>query len=742
MRKLAWAAAAFAAAIFLAEYLLPVKGLPYLSAALFLVCPLGLLWKGKNRKRVILVCVSAALGLGVFFLHHQLRTAPCQALAGEQLELAAYVTDYPIVTERYSCVEVRLQEPELPPVKATFYLYNDTMPALTPGDRVQLTVQIAGEATDAADSNRFLLGYMTEAPVVTGRWAWSWTLFPARMAHGLKSACAEVFPDFASPFVTAIMTGDTRALKADGGAYTELRIAGVAHAVAVSGMHLSYVVAFVQLFLGRGRRASLWGLPVIVVFILMTGATPSVMRAGIMQGMLLLAPLFDRERDGVTALAAALALLLLLNPRAAGSLSLQLSFAAAAGLELMMPTVLRWQARKRWILSRALGILGCTLGASIFTAPLTAYYFGMIPLLAPLANLLTLPLLSVIFICGYAVSALGLLWPLGASVLAWLPGALVWYCRKVYALLAGIPNACLYTQSRAVVLWLILVYGLFALFYLLRDRKRRFRPLLPACLSVMALCLMLLGTRLFGSMGRSLTALDMGQGACSVLMDKTAAVVVDCGGSGFDNAGDTAANFLLSRAQRDVDVLILTHLHADHADGAKTLIRRMPVRLLVLPGDAEDEDALLSEILTAAEECGTQILYLPSETELQVGDMELLLCQPLAGTGENERGIALRAELGEQSVVITGDLDTEGEMALVSLGLANTPADILLVGHHGSAGSSSHFFLNALRPDCAIISVGDNSYGHPAAPALERLFAYCDQIRRTDLEGNITIRID
>ncbi len=742
MRKLAWSATAFAAAVFLAEYLLPVKGLPYLSAALLLVCPLGFLWKGNTRKRVFLVCLAAALGFGNFYWQYRQRTAPCEALAGQKLELTACVVEYPVESEGYSSVVVRLMEESLPSVKARFYLYEEAMPALEPGDVLRLTAKISGDAADGADRNIFLFGYMTELPQSLGRWERAWTLFPVRLAQTLKDACGRVFPDFASAFVKALMTGDTADLKADGKAYSDLRIAGVAHVVAVSGMHMSYLVAFVRLLLGRGRRSSLVCLPLIVVFVLMTGATPSVIRAGVLYGMLLLAPLFRREPDSITSLSAALAFLLLLNPRAAGSLSLQLSFAAAAGLEWVMPAVERWQRRKNRLLHYVVTGLGCSLGASVFTVPLSACYFGAVPLLAPLANLLTQPLVSVIFISGYALSALGLVWPAAASLLAYGPGAVVWFCQKVYALIAGIPNACLYTQSRAVVLWLGFVYVIFALFYVRRNRKRRFRPLLPACLSVMALCLLLLGTKLVGPAGRSVTALDVGQGACTVLQDKRAVVVVDCGGSGFTDAGDTAANFLLSRGQTDVDILILTHLHADHADGVETLLRRIPVRLLVLPGDAGDEDALLSDILAAADAAGTQLLYLPAQAVLRAGDMELSLYQPLAGSGENERGIALRAELGEESVVITGDMDMDGERALVSLGLASEPADILLVGHHGSASSSSHFFLNALRPEAALISVGENSYGHPTGEALERLFAYCGEIHRTDIEGNITIRID
>lgn len=744
MRKLAWAALPFAAAIFLAEYLLPVKGLPYLSAAFLLVSPLAFRWKGKTRKKALILLAASALGFGWFFAFYHLRVQKCEALAGQDVTVQARVIAYPYETDDYSRVDVILTDPSLPRVKAALFLYEGQLPELEPGDEIEAELRMAREPLRQADRNIYLRGYIQdESLTVTGRWEYWWLSFPTRLAHGLSRLCDEIFPDFAAPYIKGILTGDTADLKQDGSAYTDLRLSGMAHVVAVSGMHLSFLVSLTGIVLGRGRRASAVGLGLIVLFVFLAGATPSVVRAGFLNGMLLLAPLLDRERDGLTSLAAALSILLLINPKAAGSLSLQLSFAAAAGLELFYPLTEKWRRRfgKRSLFGAVAGSFGCTVGASVFTVPLSALYFGTVPLLSPVSNLLTLWMVEIIFCGGFLLCLLALLLPAAAALLAWVPAGLVWICRTVYGFVASLRGACLYTDNPAVWLWLIFVYAIFAAFYYLRGSKRRFRPLIPASLSVMALCLVLLGTWLLGPRGSYAAALDVGQGSCTVLLCGGAVTVVDCGGSGADNAGDTAANYILSRGQQDVDLLVLTHLHEDHSGGAVELMRRIKVRCLVLPADAEDEDGVRSELLAAAEQAGTEVIEADGAFAMQVGDMQLQLHLPQPGEKENERGLAVRADMNGKSIVITGDMDMEGEMKLTASGYLDKAA-VYIVGHHGSRYSSSHYMLRVLQPETAIISVGSNSYGHPHNDTIERLMAWCNDIRRTDREGNITIRID
>ena len=742
MRKLAWAALPYAAAVFLAEYVLPRKGLPIFAAALFLLAWAGFLFRGPVRRRILLVCLAAAAGFGWYAGHWAMTAEPCEALEGQTFSVTARVVDYPLVTDSYARVEVRLTDASLPRVRAALYLYDGELPALAPGDTITAEVRAAAETDRFAYRDVYLRAYLRGAPEVTGRWRFSWLYFPQRICRAVKDSCERVFPSWASPLVKAMMTGDTQSLKADQQTYAAMQSCGVSHVVAVSGLHMLYLVSLAQLLLGRNRRGALACLPLIALFVLMTGCTPSVVRAAVLQTMMLLAPLLDRESDALTDFSAALMLLLLVNPSAAGSVSLQLSFAAAGGMLALNGPLKRWAGRRvrgcagQWVADSFI----CTIGATAFSMPLAAVYFGCIPLLSALVNLLCLPLLEIVFCAGYVLSALGMLLPGAAAVLAWPPAALVWVCEFIFRAVAALPFACVYTQSAAVTAWLVLLYGSFAVTFVLRRRGRRVRYILPAAVSVSALCVIVVLSGLIARGRAGVTVLDVGQGQSVALYDGSSCVLVDCGGTNkLENAGDTAAAFVRSSGRTAVDLLLLTHLHADHANGVSELIYRLPVRRLAFSDESLDDDLVLSDILAAAEARGTEVMLLSGESELVVGTMRLELYQPLSGEDENERGFVVSADIRGTEVLVMGDMDAGGELVLVGQGRADT--DILIAGHHGSRYSSSSLFLNAASPEWTVVSVGRNRYGHPTEEAMERIYESSENVRRTDTDGTVTIRI-
>ena len=742
MRTLAWAALPYAAAVFLAEYLLPYRGLPFFAAAFFLLAWVGLLFHGNTRRRIMLVCLAAAVGFGWYAVHWSKNVAPCKALEGERISTQARVVDYPLVTDSYARVEVRLMDAALPSVRAALYLYNAELPALEPGDIISAELRVAEETDRFAAKDIYLRGYMQEPPEVMGRWSYAWLYFPQHLCRAIKNACERVFPAFASPLVKGMMTGDIQSLRDEQEVYAAMQSCGVTHVVAVSGLHMLYLVSLVQLLLGRSRLSSLLCLPLILLFVLLTGCTPSVVRAAVLQVMMLLAPLFEREADGLTDLSAALFLLLLVNPSAAGSISLQLSFAAAGGMLAVNEPLRRWANDRvhghlgRWVADSLI----CTVGASVFSMPLAAVYFGYVPLMSALVNLLCLPLLEIVFCAGYLFSVMGLVLPSVAAVLAWPPAALVWVCELIFRTVAALPFACAYTESAAVIVWLVFLYGSFGLSFFLRRRGKQARYIIPAALSVSSLCVILVMSVVLARGQAGVAVLDVGQGECVALYDGGATVLVDCGGTGTsENAGSTAAAFVRAKGRTAVDLLILTHLHADHANGVSELLYRIPVRRLAFSEESMDDDRMLSDILQAAETTGTEVLPLSGENELLVGAIQLELYQPLSGEDENERGLVVAADIRGTEVLVMGDMDADGEQTLVGDGRANT--DILVAGHHGSKYSSSALFLTVASPEWTVVSVGKNSYGHPTEEAMERIYDASENVRRTDADGTVTIRI-
>ncbi|MCB5584635.1 ComEC/Rec2 family competence protein, partial [Flavonifractor plautii] len=422
MRKLAWFAASCSAAVFLAVYVLPEGALVPLGAVCALAALAELALRGDRRRRVLLAGFGLAAGLLWTAAYGALFQAPARALAGYEGPVEVTVADWPQATAYGSSVLVRLHPVEGWPVRTLLYL-DAPAPDLRPGDgltvqaRLRAADTIAGESTDyyyAKGVRLIAYGEGEGETVRPGRpplWTW-----PAYVSKALKGAVAAAFPEEAAPLVTALLTGDRSGLS--DGDYAALRRSGLAHVIAVSGLHVSFLAGLAAALLGaRRRRTAVCTIALLLCFAAVVGNTPSVLRAVFMQSMLLLAPLLGREEDKPTSLCAVLMLLLLQNPYAAASVSLQLSFAAVAGIYLFSgPLTERWTARlparpkgfwaktgclaARFVLSS----LAVSLGAIAFTTPLTAWHFQSVSLAGPLANLLCLWAVSLAFLGGLAAA--------------------------------------------------------------------------------------------------------------------------------------------------------------------------------------------------------------------------------------------------------------------------------------------------------------------------------------------------
>ena len=441
MRKLAWTCGGFCGAIFLAHYLLPDEKLLLLAALLSAVLTVAAGLSGRDvLRRAVLCLFGAALGFSWYAVALR-QIAPLAGLKWEERTITARVTQYPRIYDDGGSLVVLVTTPELSGYTARITDYEFGISELRPGDEITAVVKLRtaavryGKPSDTyLPKGIQLTGYLREPPVKTGVWSGRWIYFPQELTHALVTRAERVFPADVSAFAKALMLGEKQELYAQN-LDIPLRNAGIMHAVAVSGMHLAFLLGFFRLVGGRGRRAALLTIPSLAVFALMAGASPSVVRAAIMASLFLLAPLFGRENDPPTSLFTALAVLLACNPFCAGSVSLQLSFGAIAGIFLITrPIYKRWRrairvpngilhAPLRRVWDYVTATIATTLGAMLFTLPLSALHFGTVALAAPITNLLILWLLPAAFIgCYLAVLLSFVLMPLGAAagwITAW-----------------------------------------------------------------------------------------------------------------------------------------------------------------------------------------------------------------------------------------------------------------------------------------------------------------------------------
>ncbi len=752
MRILATAALAFSAAVFLAYYCIPAG---WLIVPAVLAAVLGAILALARRKWLrpaAIALVFFALGLLDAAVFSQRTAERARIFDGRTCEVSARLLDYPDVYADYCRLRVRIEDGELPHFKAIVYDNDKTLADAEPGDRVRFRAKASpadklyGEAYDNYRINGYFFKLSTRGEIERLDAAFDFRSIPVRIRHALCSRVEDLFPEDCTAFIKALMLGEKQDFYRDDALYVAMTRAGLMHVVAVSGLHIAFLTSLLLFLLGGGRRGSLVSIVCIWAFVLITGSGKAAVRAGFMQTLLLLAPLVRRENDPITSLSAVLALVLGVNPFAAGSVSLQLSFSAMAGILLLFePIYARLAAgipkRKgcrplRYVCATA----ASSLSVMVFTIPLTASHFGTVALLSVLTNIACLWAVSFCFCGAWTACALSVLPVLGraaALLCAWLARYLI-FCA---GLAASFPHAVLYMKTEGALCWLLLNDALLLVYFLLRRRKY-LRVILPVLLSFSALALILARTGRFYRENDTITVLDVGQGQCICAMSGDATVVIDCGNTGsIDDAGTIAGEYLLSTGRERVDLLMLTHLHADHADGAVRLMEMLPVDTLILPSDADDGDRLRGKILETAKRHGTEVYALDRPAELNCGDMEMEIYKLPGGGTENERCLMCTLHLGETELLVTADATQSMERQLVrERDLSGT--DVLIAGHHGSADATARELLSEAGGGIAVISVGYNNYGHPAEETLERLTESGYTVYRTDLDGTIELQAE
>ena len=745
MRRLMWFTIGFGASAAVCTYGWITEGLvfpAYVFAALFVLLLAGReLWKPLRVPAV--VCLGIACGLLWFQIYSSAYLARTFPLDGHVADVTARCTDYGEPTASGTVVDCVLY---LDGVSYRTRLYLEGDVAAEPGDVLTGAFRFRTAApTGEFDTNTwqgkgiFLIGYQEEdCELKKLAQTPNWTL-PAMLRQSLLGLIDELFPEDTVAFAEALLLGDRRGL--DYPTTTAFQVSGIMHIIAVSGLHVTILFTLIyNVCLRKRALVALIGVPVLVLFAAVGGLSPSIVRACIMQGLIILAMLFQRDYDGPTELAFACLVMLVVNPLVITSVSFQLSVGCMAGIFLFQKPLSGWLSEKLGKPKRKLLIRLCvwfsrsvsmTVSAMSLTIPLVAWYFGCVSLAGVVTNLLTLWVISFVFYgimlscaAGWFAPALG----------AWIAGVISWPIRYVLIaakILARFPLAAVYTRSHWIVAWLVIAYLLLGLFLIIRKRPQRFLGAAGA-----ALCIALaLSWGLPMLDDARMTVLNVGQGQSILLQSDGKTYLVDCGGSSDTRAADIAAHTLLSQGITRLDGLILTHFDRDHAGGAAFLLSRIGADAIFVP-ESEDSSGVLPLLEALA---GGRVTRVSRDLKLAFGTTEISVFAPVIPDSGNESSLAVLFRRGNCDILITGDRSAFGERMLMKT--AQLPdLEILVAGHHGSGRSTCEELLAATKPEILVISVGANTYGHPAQELLDRAENYGCTVYRTDIHGNLIFR--
>jgi len=510
----------------------------------------------------------------------------------------------------------------------------------------------------------------------------------------------------ASALLSGFLIGDVRDLPPRD--EEALRRSGLSHYVAVSGSNVALFLAAWWLASGPlgwdPRRRALLGLLGLAIFLVVTRWEPSVVRAAAMAALVLGGRLAGVPVDGWTALGGAVMGLVLVSGNIIADVGFQLSVAATAGV--LAGAGLWRERRPRWVWTA----LGATVSAQAAVALLLLAHFGSVPLFAPLTNLVAAPLVAGSTALGGVGVITGLKFVTGLGLLA----------------ADGVLAVARFGRSLPQLGWagVLSTGGLIAV-----AQRPRLRPLAVLVGTIWVLSLVLPPAP---PGGPEATFLDVGQGDAMLLRGPSGEVVLVDGGP---DAG-VLADALERRGIRHIDLLVISHLHADHCCGLIGLTEIVLVERVWYADDIGESscfDAALDELARS----GAVVERPAPGWTARLGVFDLRVLGPLRRyDSPNDRSIVVLVSAGGGTLLLSGDIE-----AIAQRELGPLLCDVLKVPHQGAA-TSDLGWLAATAPEVAVVSVGPNDYGHPDPEVIEALRTAGAEVRRTDEEGDIVIRLD
>src|SRR5262245_23500716 len=693
----------------------------------------------------VILCGIGWAGLGALRADHSLlhrlapRTVTLLATLREDPEPSAFgwhaIVDVSDVS--WSGGEARLRE-------TTWVSGHDAPPAAVRGDqlRIEGTLEIPDDEGFAATLAHRGLAVSVRA-IDVQRIGGSPSPF-IRMTQVVRVFVGEtierIFPPREAGLLLGLVLGD--ASKLDPVTTRAFQTTGLGHLLVVSGENVAMVLAPVMAFAGALKIGPVGrfglGIGVVVLFVVLTGAEPSVLRAGTMACLALLGILLGKPRTTGTVLAAAVLALLILDPWLVYAIGFQLSVAATAGMVVVATPIAE---RLGHVMPSPVALAaGTTIAAQFGVTPLLLFHFHEVPGVTIVANLAAFPAVSPALLLGIAASGLGLVWlPLGnlVALAARLP---MRYLEIVASGLAKAPVAWVTSSGSPIVL----VVGI-ALFVAIAAWLRTgWRPPRRAMVAGFALAPVLMWQIALGAgppAGLTVRMLDIGQGDSILITSPAGATVLIDGGP--DDELD--AQLLVSYGVKRLDAVVATHPHADHIAGLPQVLARFPVGVFLEPG-CPDDTALQDDLHQEIDAEGIPVRMPRTGDTVTVGDLTFDVLSPDrcwvdSHSDPNNDSLVLLLRDGPDSMLFTGDAEREAQQVLLDTGRLQE-VDVLKMPHHAGDTSLPDFFP-AVSPEVVVISVGQpNPYGHPNPTALGEAAVTGADIWRTDEHGTLTITWD
>lgn len=521
---------------------------------------------------------------------------------------------------------------------------------------------------------------------------------------------------------------------------------GLLHILAASGMNVAFIFSFFFFFLKLLRvnyKANISiGIVMILIYSLMTGLGASVIRATFMLVFVLIGKLIDRDAHSISLLAFVAFLMLLYNPMYINDVGFQLSFIVTFGLLVMTPHLMKFKNR---FLDYIVGTVSIPIIAQLWVIPIQVFYFNNISLYSVFANIMSVPILSVISFGGFISSLIAPITPqIICRIFDFVLNPLISILVNISDFWGNLPHSTLQT-SHPSILQIMLYYSILLVITALANKDVRekygriLKIILPSLLVILALTFIS-----FPNRNLEITAFDVGNADSFLIKTPdNKYMIIDTAKAGY-NGGKSVAEililkYLLDRGIKEIDTIIVTHFDNDHCGGAVDLMNGIKVNKIYV-NDLEHKSKQAKDIYKTAQEQNVKLIL--SQNNQEVINKDGLVVNNYMpkskGVGDNENSIQTLLTYKSFNMLFTGDagIDTLEEIKCN----IPKPITVLKVGHHGANGVINKHLVKDLSPKISLISVGENKFGHPTIYTLEVLKD--TRILRTDIHNSIKFVIN
>ena len=542
----------------------------------------------------------------------------------------------------------------------------------------------------------------------------------------------------------AILLGDKDKLSED--IQESFKTSNLSHMLAVSGAHVSYIILGLTYVLQNSIIGKKNGKIVCIIFLLafmaITNFTPSVTRACIMAILTLLSSIIYRKSDVYTNISVAALITLIFNPYSLLDLGFQLSYGGTIGIIIFIKRIQEKKSNSK-VINYIKQMALVSIYANIIIIPIMMYHFNTVSFTFIISNIMASPILGIIVITGF-------LFIITSITVKPLTRLIAIFIKPILSILIKISQICSklpFSNILVVTPYMFNVISYYAIIlYCIKSKKNNKCKIIICLLIVLILINFII--YIFPQKLR-IFFIDVGQGDSTLIItpDKKT-VLIDGGGSdSFDVGEKVLLPYLLDRRILKIDYVLISHFDTDHCGGILTIMEKVKVKNIIISEQAEHSEnyerfkklMIHKRIRLIEVKKGDKIkIGRYSEFKILFPTSRLLSENPL-----NNNSIVTQFNYNNFKMLFTGDIEKLAEQQILKAEKAEIRADILKVAHHGSKTSSIPEFIKAVKPKIALIGVGkNNTFGHPNQQTIKNLENIKCRIYRTDLQGEIIIKID